>query len=131
MFEWLKNLWGKHDENDRVKSLEAETAHLSEKYYRKLGRQTIPTAKIVGSVGRAHELDSQFHYRERATTARYHNIQQALREGRPMEPIKVILFAGEYYVVDGHHRVAEALRAGYPDMNADVTELLAHDPAAS
>jgi hypothetical protein len=129
----MKKFFG--DENDpekRVKSFDEETADMPEKEIQKRGMASIAVSKIVGSVGRAHELDGRFRYRRRAVTQRYKAIELMVQEGRPMEPIKVLKVKRkrrdtEYYVVDGHHRVAHAKLHGYQDINADVSEVMDTD----
>jgi len=137
MASWLKKILGKDNSSeDRVKSFEEETSELNIEEYRKAGTQSIPLDKIVGSVGRAHELNSDFRYRGRSATDRYHNIEDALRAGRPARPIKVFKVEHEdgeeeYYVVDGHHRVSQAKQHGYGEMNADITEIIVSEKEES
>lgn len=101
--------------------------------FRKLGTTAVPIEKIVGSVGRAHELDKGFHYRKRSITERYQRVSLAVRNGEPIQPIKVYKLkrprvSSEYYVFDGHHRLAAAIQEGYDDINAVVTEVQIHAP---
>jgi hypothetical protein len=100
--------------------------------YHHLGIAAVPIEKIVGSVGRAHELDKHFHYRRRAITERYQQAMVSLCSGEPSQPIKVYKLkrprtSSEYYVLDGHHRLAAAIQQGYHDVNARVTEVQVHD----
>src|SRR5688500_17681812 len=89
------------------------------------GMKTIPAVKIVGSVGRAQNLRSDFFYRTgRAMTARFVSIGKAMEAGKVLPPIEVYkaklrraqdgreIERTEYYVVDGHHRVAMAKKLG-------------------
>lgn len=128
----FKKLLGDDDADKKVKSFDEETADMPVKEVRKQGVASIAVGKIVGSVGRAHELDGRFRYRKRAVTRRYQSIEQAVQSGRPMDPIKVLKVKRkrrdtEYYVVDGHHRVAHAKLHGYHDINADVSEVIDTD----
>ena len=128
MLAWLKKFFGSNDPS-QVKSFDAESGQLNIRDYQKAGKASIKTGKIVGSVGRAHELDAEFRYRGRDLTDRYHSMNQANRDGRPSAPIKVIKVKrdrseSEYYVMDGHHRVAQAKKQGYDEMNAEVTEAI-------
>jgi uncharacterized ParB-like nuclease family protein len=127
MLEWLRDLFGGGEDRSQVKDFDEIMSRIGVAEYQKLGLQSIPTDQIIGSVGRAHELDANFHYRTRAATARYHRLSEFLAEGRPIDPIKVLKVVYpsgkiEYYVVDGHHRVAQAKQSGFAEMNADVTE---------
>ena len=96
------------------------------------GMATIPAAKIVGSVGRAAALRSDFFYKSGKVTARFHRVGQAMERGIILPPIEVYkahlrrrrgereALVTEYYVVDGHHRVAMAKRLGQADLDAHV-----------
>ncbi|HZS93092.1 MAG TPA: hypothetical protein VFE42_37080 [Chloroflexota bacterium] len=98
------------------------------------GVRTVETSKIVGSVGRAETLRSDFFYRRgRAMTDRFKRVGQALERGvslPPLELYKVKRQAGpqgaapasEYYVLDGHHRVAMARKLGQDYFDAHVVE---------
>jgi hypothetical protein len=98
------------------------------------GVHTVPAEKIVGSVGRAQNLRSDFFYRSGKVTARFHRIGQAMRDGRMLPPIEVYkarlrrrrgdrdTVITEYYVVDGHHRVAMAKKLGQDYLDAHVVE---------
>jgi hypothetical protein len=99
------------------------------------GMRTIPAAKIVGSVGRAQNLRSDFFYRTgRAMTARFVSIGKAMEAGKVLPPIEVYkarlrraqngreIERTEYYVVDGHHRVAMAKKLGQDYLDAHVVE---------
>jgi hypothetical protein len=106
---------------------------------------TIPTRKVVGSVGRADALRSDFFYRTgRAVTGRFVRIGKAMERGTVLPPIEVYkarlprrrgdraVAVTEYYVVDGHHRVAMARKLGQDYLDAEVVEyrVAAPPPAA-
>jgi hypothetical protein len=127
MLEWLRDLFLGGEDRSHVKDFDEIMSKIGVADYHKLGVQSIPTDQIIGSVGRAHELDGSFHYRNRVPTARYQRVSQSLVLGKPTDPIKVLKVVYpsgkiEYYVVDGHHRVAQAKQSGFAEMNADVTE---------
>ena len=101
------------------------------------GMRTIPAAKVVGSVGRAQNLRSDFFYRTgQAMTGRFVRIGKAMQEGKVLPPIEVYkakltrpdaktgkdIEKTEYYVVDGHHRVAMAKKLGQDYLDAHVVE---------
>jgi hypothetical protein len=99
------------------------------------GVKIVPTQKVVGSVGRSHNLRSDFFYRSgRAMTDRFVSIGKAMQQGKilpPLELYKVKQLPGnsaappppsEYYVVDGHHRVAMARKLGQDYVDAHVVE---------
>jgi hypothetical protein len=98
------------------------------------GAGSVPTQKIIGSVGRAHNLRSDFFYRTgRAMTGRFVRIGDAMQQGRTLPPVDLYKVkktpspgqeraASEYYVVDGHHRVAMARKLGQAFLDAHVVE---------
>jgi ParB-like chromosome segregation protein Spo0J len=51
---------------------------------------------------------------------RYRGIEAALRRGLILPPIVAYLLDGDYYVLDGHHRVAAARALGQVFMDAEV-----------
>lgn len=100
-----------------------------------IGTRAVPAAKIVGSVSRWRNLRSDFFYREGAAmTERFRRIGQAMEQGKPLPPLELYKVKGqptsdhqppvvsEYYVVDGHHRVAMARQLGQDFLDAHVIE---------
>jgi hypothetical protein len=98
------------------------------------GIQTVPTDKIVGSVSRWQNLRSDFFYRSGEVTARFHRVGAAMRAGTILPPLELYKLkprrrvggeeraVTEYYVVDGHHRVAMARQLGQDYLDAHVVE---------
>ena len=96
------------------------------------GQQVVPIEKIVGSLDRAKAMRSDFFYRSgRAVTARFERIGEAMKQGKQLPPIELYKLkvrrqgreappASEYYVVDGHHRVAMARKLGQEYIDANV-----------
>jgi len=116
-----------------LKDFAAQLPKQSRISFRKLGMAAVPIEKIVGSVGRAHDLDKRFRYRGRAITERYQQATVNMEKGEPRQPIKVyklkrLRASSEYYVLDGHHRLAAVIQQGYGEVNAFVTEVQIHDP---
>jgi hypothetical protein len=107
------------------------------------GLHTIPTAKVVGSVSRWRELGSDFFYRTgKGVTARYRRIGAAMRGGAALPAVEVYRLkklprgdekrspSSEYYVVDGHHRVAMARKLGQDFLDAHIISYKASSPDA-
>ena len=107
-----------------------------------LGHRTVDVNQIVGSVSRWQNLRSDFFYRTgEAMTARFVRIGQAMREGKILPPLELYKLkrrgpagqvrsdASEYYVVDGHHRVAMARKLGQDYLDARVVEYRVTAPA--
>jgi hypothetical protein len=92
------------------------------------GFKEVPVGKIVGSVGRSHNLRSDFFYKTgQAVTARFRRVGQAMAEGKALPPLELYKVKepeqpSAYYVVDGHHRVAMAKQIGQDAMDAHVVE---------
>lgn len=98
------------------------------------GTHAVPVEKIVGSVGRARTLRSDFfHRRGRAMTYRHQRIGNLMQQGRVLPPIHVYRLkrrgvatesgaASEYYVLDGHHRVAMARKLGQAYLDASIVD---------
>lgn len=72
-----------------LKDFAAQFPKQSRISFRKLGMAAVPIEKIVGSVGRAHDLDKRFRYRGRAITERYQQATVNMEKGEPRQPIKV------------------------------------------
>jgi len=106
------------------------------------GVHTVPATKIVGSVGRSQNLRSDFFYKSGKVTARFHSIGQAMQAGRLLPPVELYkarlrrrhgereAVVTEYYVVDGHHRVAMAKKLGQDYLDAHVVEYRLSQAAA-
>jgi hypothetical protein len=91
---------------------------------RDAGEQFIPVAKIVGSVDGASQLfDRNFRPVSDRARVRLGRVLIAMRQGKPMPPIDVWAWRGEYYVLDGHHRVAAARALGSDYISAHVVEV--------
>lgn len=122
---WLN---GKKTTSPGIKSFYEEVETINNKQLCACGVFSIDIDDIVGSVGQADKLDDKFLPKQQGWTQRHEDIENRLRQGCPMNPIKVFKIQhedhAEYFVVDGHHRVALAKRFGHPQINADVTEVL-------
>ena len=88
------------------------------------GTQNIALDRIVGSVGRYHDFDSQFRPRQHMSVSRYDSIKQALRQGRRLPPVMLYQIRDEYYVLDGNHRIAAAKELGHSDIAANIVEFI-------
>lgn len=92
------------------------------------GLQVVPLEEIVGTV--RHPTQNTFDFlplpvlRGRNWDARWKRILKAFDSLETLPPIELVKVGDEYYVVDGHNRVAAAQRAGAVAIDADVTELV-------
>jgi len=90
--------------------------------------EVVDVARIVGSVGRARELDADFrpprNARRRGDEDRLQRVYNALESGKGLPPVDLYKLGSGYYVLDGHHRVAAALMIGQAAIDAVVVEHL-------
>ncbi len=91
------------------------------------GLQVVEVARIVGSVGRARELDGRFRYRRgrsqasRESIARLRHLREMFAAGR-VPPLELYQIGDDYFVLDGHHRAAIAMERGQDFVDANVVE---------
>jgi hypothetical protein len=97
-----------------------------------LGLRTVALDRIVGSVDRASELRTNFlPYFAREGDSRYLQIREAMEGGESLPAIELYKLGREYYVLDGHHRVAAALSLGQAEIDASVTEYVPMQDSAA
>ena len=89
---------------------------------RYIGVRPIEVARIVGTAGRNNAFDKDFLPRRHATRERWKRLEQAFDQGG-FPPISVYQVGDDYYVIDGHHRVAIAKARKIDYIDAEVTEL--------
>jgi hypothetical protein len=111
-------------QDDKAKSFTADqqTEAAFEKVDR--GNRYVPLDRIVGSVGRYHDLDRKFRLKPHARSERQERIRQALRDGKCLPPVKLFQIKDQYYAMDGNHRIAAAKELGWGDIRAHVVEFL-------
>ena len=106
-----------------IRSCAEDTAGMGGLAASSRGVQAIPVEQIVGSVGRAHELRPNFMpILKRHGDDRFRAIRALMERGESLPPITVNKLYNSYYVVDGNHRVAAALRVGQIALDAVITE---------
>jgi hypothetical protein len=101
---------------------------------RELGIETIDVESIAGTaVGGVTQRGRDFlplrPFRSQNWTARWQRIRQAIDRLTVLPPIDVVRYGDDYWVLDGHNRVAAALYAGQIGIDANVVELV--PPGAS
>ena len=111
----------------RLKSFEAARRG-ADAWNRRPGRVVpIEVRRVVGSVDavkRASLTPRFLPRRGGAQEPRYRSVLAAMRAGQELPAIEVYALGEEYYVVDGHHRVAAALALGQLYLDALVHEFL-------
>lgn len=105
------------------------------------GYRAVSVALVVGSVGRWRELRPDFFYCSPfRSRERFERVGDAMRRGVALPPLELYELAfccdgaaaprrREYYVVDGHHRVAMAKRLGQEFVDAHVVAYKVAAPA--
>lgn len=146
----IDNLWQSFKkcllrQHGAVKSFEHEAkAHGGVIGIADTGTRVVPTARVVGSVSRWRNLRSDFFYRTgTAMTERFVRVGAAMQAGKALPPLELFKLKrrrpdgsdlpepSEYYVVDGHHRVAMARKLGQDFLDAHVVEYRVAAPEIS
>ena len=88
----------------------------------------MPLDRIVGTLRHPSQNTANFlplpRLRGRNWEGRWQRIQRAMDRLAVLPPADLVKVGDDYYVEDGHNRVAAALQAGAVAIDADVTELL-------
>ena len=95
---------------------------------RELGLRIVPLDEICGTaVEGPDQRGGDFlplpQFRGPNWEGRWQRIRNAVDRLEILPPVSLVKFGDRYWVVDGHNRVAAALRAGQVGIDADVTEL--------
>lgn len=95
---------------------------------RRLGLHSIPLDRVVGTMRHPSQNTADFlplpRLRGQNWQARWQRIDRAMSRLTTLPPVDVVQVGDDYYVADGHNRVAAARQAGGVDIDADVTQLL-------
>ncbi len=111
----LTNLWELYPEGQRGSM-------------REQGLRSVPVVEIAGTAvqGAAQRGGDFLPLRDRRSDdwrARWQRILSALDRLESLPPVELVRFAGRYWVVDGHNRVAAALYNGPFEIDAEVDDL--------
>lgn len=95
---------------------------------RPVGVRTIPIDTIAGTMRHPSQNTADFlplpALRGANWRARWQRLNLALDRLEILPPIDVVQVGDEYWIEDGHNRVAAALRSGAVEIDADTTQLL-------
>jgi hypothetical protein len=95
---------------------------------RALGLQAVPIDNIVGTLRRPSQNTADFlplpQLRGTNWAGRWQRILRATDRLDVLPPVELVKLGDEYYVADGHNRVAAARSVGAVAIDADVTELV-------
>ena len=94
-----------------------------------LGRKVVEVSKIVGSVGRHGEFDSDFMPVKASLSYKWRRVDRALRRGEELPAVSLYKIGDAYFVVDGNHRVSVARYQGVEMIDAEVTQFGARSSA--
>jgi hypothetical protein len=86
-------------------------------------QETVPIERIVGSVEPVMCFDRHFRPTSQLPRERFERIAADVRSGRGMDPVELYRCDGDYYVLDGHHRIAVACAHGERSVWATVTDV--------
>ena len=85
----------------------------------------IPVARITGSVDKPDQITPTFlPTREKERSTRFRSVRQAMQRGIELPPIDVYALGRDYYVIDGHNRVAAAIATGVHYLDANIHECI-------
>jgi hypothetical protein len=92
------------------------------------GLQVVPLGRIIGTARHPSQNTMDFlplrGLRGRNWEGRWQRIRRATDDLSILPSVELLKVGNDYYVSDGHNRIAAALQAGGVDIDADVTELM-------
>jgi len=95
---------------------------------RPVGLRSVPLDRIVGTLRHPSQNTADFlplpKLRGTNWRGRWQRITRAMDRLETLPPVDLVQVGDDYYVVDGHNRVAAATQAGGVEVDADVTQLL-------
>jgi hypothetical protein len=95
---------------------------------RSVGLRTVPIDRIVGTARHPSQNTADFlplpRLRGQNWLGRWQRLIRATDQLAVLPPVELVQVGDDYYVVDGHNRVAAAKQAGAVEIDADVTQLL-------
>jgi len=98
---------------------------------RRVGLRGVPLDRIVGTMRHPSQNTADFlplpRLRGENWRARWQRINRALDGLAVLPPVDLVQVGEDFYVEDGHNRVAAARLAGAGEVDADVTQLMLPD----
>jgi hypothetical protein len=83
----------------------------------------VPIRQIVGSVEPSVHFDASFRPTSQLPRFRFERIAAQIRRGDGADPVELYRCGDQYYVNDGHHRIAVARALGQREVWARVTDV--------
>ena len=123
---WHRIFAGRKNDEGRSEIKSFKEKQKSEEAFnqRDLGKKEVLLGKIVGSVGRYSDFNSQFRLKEAHEPYRLKRIKEAMATGKILPPVELYKIKDAYYILDGNHRVSAAREFGYPSIDAHIVEFL-------
>lgn len=95
---------------------------------RRVGLRSVPLDRIVGTMRHPSQNTADFlplpRLRGQNWRGRWQRITRAMDRLVTLPPVDLVQVGDEYWVTDGHNRVAAARHAGGVEIDADVTQLV-------
>ncbi len=88
----------------------------------------VPIGQIVGTVEPTRFFDRRFRPTSEVPRTRFERIAADIRSGRGMDPVDLYRCGGQYYVLDGRHRIAVARALGERWVWANITDVRLNHP---
>lgn len=111
----LPSLYERHPQSSRVPQ-------------RRIGLRSVPLDQIVGTMRHPSQNSTDFlplpKLRGENWRGRWQRITRATDRLAMLPPVDLVQVGDEYYIADGHNRVAAAKRVDAVEIDADVTQLL-------
>ena len=118
----------RRDERGILPSLYALHPGASSAPRRRIGLRSVPVDRVVGTARHPSQNTADFlplpHLRGQNWHARWQRITRATDRLATLPPVELLQVGDDYFVVDGHNRIAAARRARAVEVDADVTQLL-------
>ncbi len=126
MINFLKYLFAakKEEADNHISSFNEQQEKEEDVEFIDHGEITVDLNRIIGSVGKYYDFDSQFRPKKHVAGKRFSDIKRAMRDNKYLPPVQLYQIRNDFYVLDGNHRVAAAKSLGRPDIPAKVIELL-------
>lgn len=121
---WLNRLDGSASVRSEVRSFSDQQQKESAFDSRVRGIRTVPIDRIIGSVGRYQDFDDSFRLKRHVPSERLQNVKEAMRQGRPLPPVKLYQIKDDYYVMDGNHRIAAGKELGHDEILGHIIEFI-------
>jgi hypothetical protein len=123
---WARAFWRKVLKFGQQTDLRSfsDAQHAAAAYERsERGVHLIRVDAITGTVSENANFDDQFNPRRFTLQDRWVRLYIGHMQGAPIPPVEVYLIEGEYFVVDGHHRVSGARSVGQTWIEARIVEV--------